>query len=493
MYCAKCQSPLIGGSQLCMICGYDNTLGALPQTATATEHPPQAAQQAPPAHHDQPHHPPRHVPHFTQQEIEGPNWGARAVGAVIILTILGFAGYGLWQLRQQSLERSVLWTVAPMAQAGLPAGGLDFSCTLVQGGRALCWGSNAVGQLGDTQAVRTGRVTVVRAGMGFTQLDAGDRHICGRAENGDVFCWGNNFSGQLGSRNSAECTTGTSRTKCAVMPMAAPATGVLAVSAGVEHTCALNADSTLVCWGSNNRGQLGGPNFPAESLVAHPGPRLRFASVTAGGYHTCGLLASGAAQCWGWNVYSQLGSLGRSEMCGPTTTSRAPCFPQPVAAAAAVRFASLVAGREHTCGIGRDGKTWCWGANQHGELGVGRPGGSTNLPQEVAGSHRFQWIGAGESFTCAIDEANAAWCWGSNAFRQLGTADSANQSAPTQVPLPEPVRSLGLGQRHVCAVMASERVLCWGDGASGQTGHVLLEGTPPYREAGPARNAKLGL
>ena len=34
-------------------------------------------------------------------------------------------------------------------------------------------------------------------------------------------------------------------------------TGVRALAAGFQHTCALRNDRSMVCWGSNNEGQLG--------------------------------------------------------------------------------------------------------------------------------------------------------------------------------------------------------------------------------------------
>lgn len=488
MYCAKCQQPLVGGSHICISCGYDNTLGALPKTATATE--PSAPQQATPAT------PPGHahrrpVPHFTAEEISpyssGKNWGGKAIGALIVLTALGLALYGGWQYRQNWLARHITWVTPPIGTQITSAAGLDFTCTTVEGGQVMCWGNNELGQLGDTALVRPGRPATVRqAGFSFGAIDAGDRHVCGITTTGAVMCWGSNMALQLGTRQSDECRVGGRPVRCAVAPMAAPVTGgAMAISVGVDHSCALSGDSSVTCWGNNARGQLGVPNLPAESLVAHPGARLRFASISAGGYHNCGLLGNGAALCWGWDVFGQLGAPGRPDMCGPTNAAKTPCRMQPVGAAPRLRFSQIAAGREHTCGIARDGKIFCWGANQHGELGMGRIGGSTLDPQEVLGGRQYRALGAGEGYNCAIANDNSVWCWGSAAFRQLGTGDSTTQATPVQVPVGEPVRAITVGQRHACVLTEARKVFCWGDWQSGQAGHVMVEGKPNWFEAGP--------
>lgn len=200
MFCTRCQNPLIGGSQLCVTCGYDNTLGALPQTATATLPPPadQAGTNAPAAPAARPHPRPVYHPHSITPDSSDGKWGTRAVIAVIVLTAVGIAGYGVWMWRQNWLANHINWTSPPVAQAGMPVLGFDFSCTLVQDGRVLCWGSNEVGQLGDTGAIRIGQPTTVLA-AGITQLDAGDRHACARTRTGEVVCWGANVLGQLGA------------------------------------------------------------------------------------------------------------------------------------------------------------------------------------------------------------------------------------------------------------------------------------------------------
>lgn len=490
MFCTKCQNPLVGGSQLCVTCGYDNALGPLPQTATATLPPPsdQAGANAPPAPAPRPHPRPVYHPHSITPDTSDRKWGTRAVIAVIVLTAVGFAGYGVWQWRQTWLANHISWTSPPVAQAGMPVLGLDFSCTLVQDGRLLCWGSNDVGQLGDTGAIRIGQPTTVLA-AGITQLDAGDRHACARTRTGEVLCWGSNVLGQLGAQAPGVCRTDHGEFPCAVLPQRAPAESALMVVSGVEHNCTLHADSTVSCWGRNDRGQLGVPQFAETTMVSRPAAATRFASLTAGGYHTCGLLPNGQAMCWGWNVYNQLATRTRAELCGFVPSRRTPCNPQPVATAPALRFQSLAAGREHTCGLDAEGKAWCWGSNNHGELGGGTMSAATANPVSVAGGRSYQMLAAGESFTCGLAADGKVFCWGAAMYHQLGTADSTINATPVEVPLPEAARSVGVGPRHACAITVSARVYCWGDSQAGQTGNVRTLASPWLREAGPPANA----
>ena len=65
-----------------------------------------------------------------------------------------------------------------------------------------------------------------------------------------------------------------------------PAGTYTAVAAGGFHTCALRADGTIACWGSNDEAQV---EAPAGVYVA----------VSAGGFHSCALGADNAIICWG--------------------------------------------------------------------------------------------------------------------------------------------------------------------------------------------------
>jgi alpha-tubulin suppressor-like RCC1 family protein len=65
---------------------------------------------------------------------------------------------------------------------------------------------------------------------------------------GTADCWGYNGSGQLGNG-----TKTSSNTPVAVGFLS----GVTAIAAGADHTCAVLSGGTVECWGLNDHGQLG--------------------------------------------------------------------------------------------------------------------------------------------------------------------------------------------------------------------------------------------
>jgi len=233
------------------------------------------------------------------------------------------------------------------AATAVSAGGSQ-TCALLRGGSVSCWGANGYGQLGEGssfgpqscggEACSTDPVAV--GGIaGATQLAAGADHACALLAAGTVSCWGYNFAGELGVGTSSGpqlCGRGGGGGWCSTKPTAAAGvSGAVALSAGGDHTCALQAGGTLACWGYNTYGQLAlpsaGPQICYWQLVQcaksprAPSSIQGVAVVAAGGDHTCALLRTGTVECWGSNWFGELGV--RS---GPSDCNGYPCSTSPV-------------------------------------------------------------------------------------------------------------------------------------------------------------------
>ncbi len=236
--------------------------------------------------------------------------------------------------------------------------GLEHTCVLNAVGGVRCWGANTSGQLGvDGLQASLSPVEVTGLGSGVSALSSGWQHTCLLTLAGGVKCWGKNAHGQLGNG-----TTVDSRVPVDVSGLNF---GVKAISAGAEHTCALTALGAVKCWGRNTSGELGnGSNLDSALAQDVSGLSAGARSVAAGGdataAHSCAVTVSGAVVCWGSNDSGQLGD-------GTTSSSNVPVTVQGLT----YGMRAVTTGGRHACALSAVGGMVCWGDNQFGQLGDG--------------------------------------------------------------------------------------------------------------------------
>jgi len=254
-------------------------------------------------------------------------------------------------------------------------------------------------------------------------------------------------------------------------PLVARAT----VAAGGTHSCLINSAGRILCWGSNDRNQLG--NSSGRLLVPLSADSdAPFATMSSGMWHSCAVARDGSAWCWGENEHGQLGDRSRD----PRVVG--------VRVADAHIFRAIAAGYQHTCGLDQYGVAWCWGANSRGQLGDSTTRESASPVRTASGSTRFSSIATGWNFTCALATNGRASCWGENANGQLGDGTTTDRLAPVPIGSNITFTNIAAGSGHACGVTPDGIAYCWGKNSSGQLGdgttadHVL-----PVRVRGDVR------
>ena len=175
--------------------------------------------------------------------------------------------------------------------------------------------------------------------------------------------------------------------------------------------------------------------------------------VSAGEGFSCALRRDGAAFCWGSNDHGELGTGARGASL------------EPVRVSTALRFASVSAGSTFTCALTTGGEAFCWGNAGADDEGAGAVPGARierRVPSAIGGGHRFASLSAGGTHACAVTTAGVAYCWGENGSGQLGDGTTTTSEVPVRVATTERFRSVTTGYAHACGLATDGRAYCWG-------------------------------
>ncbi len=232
------------------------------------------------------------------------------------------------------------------------------------------------------------------------------------------------------------------------------------VAAGGQHSCAIQSDGAVRCWGFNGDGQA----TPPEDL----GPVV---AVSAGRVSTCAIKASGAIRCWGSTdpVPNDLEpvvalSQGNLHVCAVLGAGTVRCWGnnghgQAMPPDDLGVVIDVSAGSTHTCAVKVDGVVRCWGNNNDGK----------SLPPDDLGF--VTEVRAGTYSTCAVEMGGAVHCWGSDFAGVL--------SVPSDL---LPVVNISMKSTHACVVQVDGMVRCWG----------RVEGSTPPSDLGAALKVSTG-
>jgi alpha-tubulin suppressor-like RCC1 family protein len=271
-----------------------------------------------------------------------------------------------------------------------------------------------------------------------------------------------------------------------------PAATFAAVSAGGTHTCAIDPDGALWCWGGNDRGELGTGDVDDRLVPARVSGFADWTAIAAGSGATCGLRSGGTLWCWGdmrvtgtsqsTPVPTQIDgewqsvAVGFETMCAASATGDVACHDGALPGFTTTKVglgAGAVATSNHTfCAIDGAHHAVCWGQNNFGQLGNGNTDPQSD-PVPV-GIPSAQALATGTEHACAIDLDGGLWCWGRCGFGEAGPdaapADGISCPTPLHVAPGQRFVAVSAGEHDTCAVRDDAVALCFGLGEHGETG-----------------------
>lgn len=200
-------------------------------------------------------------------------------------------------------------------------------------------------------------------------------------------------------------------------------------------------------------------------------PMSGVSAVALGGLHTC-VIVDGKVKCWG-ERRSAIGDPSSASVIGVPASGAIASIPIPGVPV------QIAAGEYHTCALTSSGEVYCWGYNAFGQVG-GPPFGSASYydygpPRRVSGIGKAIKVVVGRLHSCALLMDRTLWCWGDNGFGQLGLPVESGgdpfvnaRRDPIQVPGLSPVADVVGSSDNTCVITTDRRARCWGS-AFGRT------------------------
>eukprot|EP00301_Raphidiophrys_heterophryoidea_P024538 c7_g1_i2.p1 GENE.c7_g1_i2~~c7_g1_i2.p1 ORF type:complete len:413 (+),score=83.30 c7_g1_i2:80-1318(+) len=280
-----------------------------------------------------------------------------------------------------------------------------------------------------------------------TSISASRTATCVIDGKGILYTWGKITCGQLGHGDCSDQLEPRALTNITRRPFRKVASGEL-------HSVGLSDDKRVYVWGSSWNNRTFGMGSKNDNRICVPCtvPELRsrqIVNVACGHFHTVLVDINGSVITGGFNYYGQLGVGNTQPSSGLGVI---PTFERE-------RVVMAAAGAHHTLLLTDAGEVFSCGCNMNGELGLGADFTSaySTLPQLVSAlmGTRVISIACGAYHSAALTEAGALYCWGSNAYGQLGQPNFLGCDEPqcvTRLPSGSRVLSVSCGSYHTAII-----------------------------------------
>lgn len=297
------------------------------------------------------------------------------------------------------------------------------TCVVASDATVQCWGDNMYGALGDGKQTSDApdAVVVAKDLKGAAEVVVDLSRTCARTQSGEVYCWGDREFAKAGDGTLIDGHKGREK------PLPGkPVLGLAgATSLGVStiHACAATGDGSVMCWGQCRSGACGQPPKPPWIPRAMKASKVSgIATLSSGENATCGVDKSGGVLCWGT---SQFGVLGDS-----ISDNKPHDAPAKIALPAPAAEVAVGVGN-HACARLTNGTVYCWGHNDHGQLGDGSTT-DRKSPVQAKGVEGATRVAAGDGTSCAI-ASGKLWCWGQKRLMKKGATQLDDSNVPVEI------------------------------------------------------------